>query len=98
MPSYGGLLAHEPLIRLGSFVAVFAMIAVWEALAPRRTQAIARWKRWPNNLSIVVVNTALLRAIFPTAAVGIAFFVAGHGWGLLNLLDIPTWIAVPLSV
>jgi len=98
MPSGGGFLAHESLIRLASFTAVFAVMAVWEALTPRRAQTISRWKRWPNNLAVVVVNTAVLRVIFPAAAIGTAFFAAEHGWGVLNALHGPAWIAVPLSV
>ena len=98
MPNDGGLLAHEPLIRFGFFVAVFTMMAVWEGLVPRRAQAIGRRKRWPNNLGIVAVDTAAVRAIFPTAAVGVALVVSAHGWGVLNAFDAPAWIAIPLSV
>ena len=48
----------EPLIRLASFSAVFSFMAVWELLAPRRSQAIGRSKRWPGNIGIVVIDTA----------------------------------------
>src|SRR6266498_5772998 len=98
MPDDGSLFAHEPLIRLGVFVAVFTVMAVWEELTPRREQAIGRWKRWPNNLGIVAVDTAAVRVIFPMAAVGVALTVAAHGWGVLNAFDAPAWIAIPLSV
>ena len=81
-----GLLAHEPLIRLGAFLGVFALMALWEALAPRRGQAIGRWTRWPNNLGVVVVDTIVVRVLFPTAAVGMALVAEERGWGLFNLL------------
>ena len=71
-----GLLAHEPLIRLGAFLGVFALMALWEALAPRRGQVIGRWTRWPNNLGVVAVDTIVVRVLFPTAAVGMAYDVA----------------------
>jgi hypothetical protein len=35
----------EPLIRLGAFLEVFALMALWEALAPRRRQSIGRGTR-----------------------------------------------------
>jgi sterol desaturase/sphingolipid hydroxylase (fatty acid hydroxylase superfamily) len=92
------LLAHEPLIRLSAFVGVFVVMAVWEIVAPRRPQAISRAVRWPNNLGIVVVDTVLLRLVFPAAAVGAALFAAGKGWGLFNLVDAPAWLAVVASV
>jgi sterol desaturase/sphingolipid hydroxylase (fatty acid hydroxylase superfamily) len=93
-----GLLAHEPLIRLGAFLGVFALMALWEALAPRRGQAIGRWTRWPNNLGVVVVDTLVVRVLFPTAAVGMALVAEEHGWGLFNLLPVPSWAAVLISV
>ncbi|HEX6014413.1 MAG TPA: hypothetical protein VFY87_21975 [Geminicoccaceae bacterium] len=44
------LLAAEPLIRLGAFAGIFALMALWETLAPRRGQTIGRGIRWTNNL------------------------------------------------
>lgn len=88
----------EPLVRLGAFAGVFALMALWEVLAPRRPQAIGRWRRWPNNLGVVVVDTLVVRVLFPAGAVGVAMFAQAQGWGLLNVLQPPGWVAVPLSV
>ena len=92
------LLTHEPAIRLGAFVGIFAGMALWELLAPRRRQAIGRIKRWPSNVGIVVLDTLLVRLIFPTAAVGVALLAELHGWGLFHVLGAPAWFAVMLSV
>jgi len=51
------LLAAEPTLRLGAFLGIFVLMAVWELLAPRRDESISRWQRWPNNIGVVVVNT-----------------------------------------
>jgi hypothetical protein len=66
------VLETEPLIRLSAFIGVFALLAAWEVLAPRRSQDIGRTWRWPNNLGVVVLDTLVLRVLFPTAAVGFA--------------------------
>jgi sterol desaturase/sphingolipid hydroxylase (fatty acid hydroxylase superfamily) len=92
------LLGSEPLIRLGAFAGVLVAMTVWELLAPRRHQEIGRGKRWPGNLGVVVVDTLLVRLIFPTAAVGIALFAEARGWGLFQALQTPYWIAIPASV
>jgi hypothetical protein len=63
------VLETEPLIRLSAFVGMFALLAAWEVLAPRRSQDIGRAWHWPNNLGVVVVDTLVLRVLFPTAAV-----------------------------
>ncbi|MDE2185094.1 MAG: sterol desaturase family protein, partial [Alphaproteobacteria bacterium] len=66
------LLAHEASIRLVLFGAVLLAMAGWEALAPRRSPTVPRTLRWPNNLGIVVLNTIVLRLVFPAAAGGLA--------------------------
>jgi sterol desaturase/sphingolipid hydroxylase (fatty acid hydroxylase superfamily) len=93
-----GLPAGEPWIRLGISAAVFAAMAGWEVMAPRRCQAIGRWVRWPNNLGVVIIDTILLRLLFPAAAVGAALGGEAQGWGLLNNLPLAPWIAVIMAV
>lgn len=92
------ILMNEPAIRLGFFFGVLACMVLWEMLAPRRVRDFPRWVRWPNNLGIVAVDTLLLRAVFPTVAVGLALLGEQRDWGLLNNLTLPYWMAVTLSV
>ncbi len=92
------ILANEPAIRLGIFLGVFALVVVFETLAPRRARTMPRTARWPHNIGVVVVNTLLLRLVFPTAAIGMALMAATRGWGLLNIIDAPYWLSVALSV
>ena len=92
------ILAYEPQIRLGFFVGVFVIVALWELAAPRRVLKLSRQQRWTANLGIVVINTVLVRLVFPTAAVGMAALGAERGWGLLNNFEVPFWLAVPLAV
>jgi sterol desaturase/sphingolipid hydroxylase (fatty acid hydroxylase superfamily) len=92
------ILAHEPAIRLGFFVGIFAVMVLWEIAAPRRDRIVSRWVRWPNNLAIVACNTIMLRALTPTAAIGLALIAEAQGWGLFNIMSIPSGLAVALSV
>ena len=92
------MLTYEPLIRLGSFAGIFAAMALWELLAPRRRQAIGRSRRWPSNLGIVALNTLLVRLVFPVAAVGVALLAETRGWGLFRVLPAPASLAVITSV
>jgi sterol desaturase/sphingolipid hydroxylase (fatty acid hydroxylase superfamily) len=92
------MLAYEPYIRLGAFTGVFAVMALWELLGPRRKQVFGRGRRWPSNLGVVAVDTVFVRLVFPTTAVGLALIAAAHGWGLFNTIKTPTWIAIVSSV
>jgi sterol desaturase/sphingolipid hydroxylase (fatty acid hydroxylase superfamily)/rhodanese-related sulfurtransferase len=90
--------ANEPAIRLTAFLGVFLVMACAEALAPRRRRAYSRRLRWSNNLAVVALDTVAVRLLFPTAAVGVALLAEQRGWGLLNAIAAPAWLAVPLSV
>jgi sterol desaturase/sphingolipid hydroxylase (fatty acid hydroxylase superfamily) len=92
------VLANEPAIRLAFFLVVFAVIGVWEVVAPRRALTTSKAMRWTSNLGIVALNTLLLRLVFPLAAAGMAAFAAANGWGLLNHFQVPVWLAVPIAV
>jgi sterol desaturase/sphingolipid hydroxylase (fatty acid hydroxylase superfamily) len=67
-------------------------------LLPRRRLAIGRGRRWPSNLGVVAVDTALVRILFPTTAVGLALFAEAQGFGLFNVVALPAWVAVVASV
>jgi sterol desaturase/sphingolipid hydroxylase (fatty acid hydroxylase superfamily) len=92
------LLTHEPLLRLGAFAGVLAVMMAAEALWPRRDRGFPRWRRWPSNIGVVALNTLLLRLAFPTAAIGVAIAIEGRGLGLLPWLGVPGWLGVILAV
>ena len=92
------ILKHEAIIRLSCFIAIFAIMALWELHQPRRVLSIPKTQRWYNNLSLALINTVLLRIAFPAAALGAASFAQANGWGLLNLVSQPLWFTVPLSI
>ena len=92
------LLSHEVPVRLGVFLGVFATIAVWELLAPRRVLQQRKALRWTNNLTLAFVDTIVVRAVLPVAAIGVAGVAAEHGMGVLNLVQVPRPLAIVLSV
>ena len=89
---------HEPAIRLATFAGIFFIMALWEFVAPRRQLGQPRLVRWGNNLGLVVLNTVLLRVLFPTAAVGMALYAQSQGWGVFNTLAVQYWLAVLSSL
>lgn len=92
------VLQNEMAIRLGFFFGIFAVMALWEVVAPRRALTISKAVRWANNLGLVFFNSFVLRILFPAAAVGVAAFAVEQGWGLLNYYELPFMLAVALSV
>jgi len=86
--------SHEVPIRLGFFFGIFAVMALWEVVAPRRRLTQPKAVRWANNIGLVFFNSFVLRVVFPTAAVGMALFAQEEGWGLLNHFQVPYALAV----
>ncbi len=92
------LLHNEPIIRLACFFAVLLAIMLWERRKPRRALSLPRARRWPANLGIIVVDSIVLRLVFPVLAVGAAELAAAQGWGLLHGLNTPFWLALLASL
>jgi sterol desaturase/sphingolipid hydroxylase (fatty acid hydroxylase superfamily) len=92
------MLANEISLRLCFFFGIFAVMAFWEILSPRRPLTVSKGVRWANNLGLTFLNTLILRLLFPAAAVGVAAFAQSRGWGLLNLGEIPLYISVFITV
>jgi sterol desaturase/sphingolipid hydroxylase (fatty acid hydroxylase superfamily) len=75
----------ELVARIAAAAAVFAVMVLWEVLAPRRPWSVGRLARWPHNLGIVVIDALAVRILIPAAAVGAALVAAGNGWGLFHV-------------
>jgi sterol desaturase/sphingolipid hydroxylase (fatty acid hydroxylase superfamily) len=95
---HNAAIAAEPIVRLICFLGVLVLMALWERLTPRRPQSIKRLIRWPNNLGLVVLNTFVVRLLFPLAGVGMALLAQAKGWGLFNIVPGPAWFAIPAGL
>ena len=89
---------YEPWLRLTAFVGVFALMAAWEVAAPRRRRQFPRRLRWPHNIALLLVDIAVVRVAAPGLAIAVAMAGELNGWGLLNIVQPPTWIGIPIAV
>lgn len=89
---------NELIIRLSFFFGILTIMGSWETIAPCRQLLTSRPLHWLNNLGLVVLNSLILRLLFPTAAVGMASFANSQGWGIFNYLALPYWLSVIICV
>jgi sterol desaturase/sphingolipid hydroxylase (fatty acid hydroxylase superfamily) len=87
------LLDHESVIRLGFFLGTFILMAAWEIVAPLRAPGMSKAIRWPNHLTLAVVNIVLSRVLFPLGAVALAMYLGELGIGLFNMIPVPYALA-----
>ena len=91
-------MAVEVLIRVSGFVMVLGLMSFWEVLAPRRCLSMSKAKRWLVNLSVVILDTFVVRLLFAAGAVGAAVAAAEQGLGILNRASWPLWLEWILAV
>ncbi|WP_106225062.1 sterol desaturase family protein [Legionella pneumophila] len=75
---------HDMLVRLSFFFGILFLMFTWELFAPRRKITVSKTKRWISNLSIVFIDSAIVRLLFPAAAVGVALYAEENKLGLFN--------------
>jgi sterol desaturase/sphingolipid hydroxylase (fatty acid hydroxylase superfamily) len=73
-------------------------MALWKVAAPRRRRDIPRVIRWTNNIALVVLDTVILRMMFPILAVGLAVMLEERGWGFFNNIDVPASVSIVVSM
>ncbi|MEO1067459.1 MAG: sterol desaturase family protein [Pseudomonadota bacterium] len=96
------LLENEPTIRLSAFLSIFAAMALFEIMLPRRRPEVldgapVKGRRWFSHGSLVIIDSLVLRLVFPAAAVGTAHYASVSGIGLFNAYDIPLWLAALIA-
>jgi sterol desaturase/sphingolipid hydroxylase (fatty acid hydroxylase superfamily) len=85
-------------IRMSAFLGVLVMMTLWEISAPRRRLSTPRGSRWFANISVVVLDSVIIRLLFAAGAVGMAILAAEQHWGILNQLGWPNWLEILLAV
>ncbi|MBO6890820.1 MAG: sterol desaturase family protein [Roseibium sp.] len=78
-------------IRMACFAGIFLVMALLEAGLPRRELKSGRLKRWPTNWGFILLDSLLVRLIFPIGGVGLALLAQERGWGLFGTLGWSGW-------
>ncbi len=85
-------------IRLSIFLGVFLLMLALERVIPRHPTVDSKLRRLGVNLTLTGINVLLIKVLFSSAAVGVAYFASERGWGILNYLDWPVWVEGLIAV
>lgn len=88
----------ETTLRVGFFLGTLIVVGVWEIIWPKRQLIVSKGLRWYSNLGIVVLDSLVLRWLFPLLAVGLAGLAQEKKWGLLNNYEMSPVLAIVLSI
>ncbi|NOQ93748.1 MAG: sterol desaturase family protein [Methylophaga sp.] len=88
----------EGIERLSLFIAVLVIMIAWELIAPRRQLHHSRWQRWTVNIGLSFLSTLIMRFVIAGSAIAVASYITEHNLGVLNVVELPTWLHFVLGV
>ena len=88
----------ESTIRIILFWGGLLFFLILELIVPYRPNSVSKLKRWINNLALTLFNSIILNLIFATAIVGTAAYVQSKNFGILNLIEAPSWLKILVTV
>jgi len=91
------MVEHETTLRLGAFATALLALAVLQWRWPTRGDGRPA-RRQLTNLTLVVIDSLVLRLLFPVLAVGLAIAINARSGGLFGVLTWPDWLEFALAV
>lgn len=84
--------------RLAIWLGGLVGFALWETLAPDRRRGLSRISRWPSNLGMSALSSALLFALAPLSSAGASLWAEHQGFGLLRVADLDRTTSMLLAI
>jgi sterol desaturase/sphingolipid hydroxylase (fatty acid hydroxylase superfamily) len=92
------LIEYDQIIRLSIFLGLLIIFAVAEFYFPLAKRKSSRAQQWSTNLGIVLIDTIVIKLLFPLLAVGVAKYANLHSIGIFNVFEIPYLLTIILSL
>ena len=86
------------LIRLLFFLGGFGFFALWELISPRKQLTQNKKTRCFSNLGLVGLNSLCIAIVMPILAFQAAQIAENNGIGIFNLIELPFWLKIVVSV
>src|SRR4030042_5810338 len=71
---------------------------LWEMIPPRRPLTTSKITRWFSNLGLVLMDSIVVRLVFPSVLVGTALLIQQREWGLFNQFELSYLLKILFSV
>jgi sterol desaturase/sphingolipid hydroxylase (fatty acid hydroxylase superfamily) len=85
-------------LRLGVFFAILLIMLVLESYFPARKSRLTKRVRWLGNFSLLILSSVVARLLVPIGVTGIALYGSTQGIGLFNMVNLPSWLSIALSL
>jgi len=92
------LLKYSSRLYALDYFGLIVVVSLVECIIPRRRAGDTLRLRWAGNLGLAILDTFVVRIIFPILGIGIATLAAGRGWGLFNQINFPLWFELVVTI
>lgn len=97
------MIIDNTFMRLIVFVIILAVMLGLELYFPARSliakqQSAKQKTRLIGNFSLLILSAIAVKLTLPIGLVGVALYCSEQQWGLLNLLHLPAWLSMSLSI
>jgi sterol desaturase/sphingolipid hydroxylase (fatty acid hydroxylase superfamily) len=92
------LLTYASRLYAFDYFGIIIVMSLLECVAPRREPGDALRLRWFGNISIAMLDSFLVRLVFPIVALGWAVHCQARGWGWLNHAVLPAWLTLAITM
>jgi sterol desaturase/sphingolipid hydroxylase (fatty acid hydroxylase superfamily) len=80
------------------YFGVLLVLLLVEGVVPRRRAGGALPARWLGNALIALLDTVVVRAAFPIAALSLSLLCLERQWGVSNIVPLPGWLAFASTI
>jgi len=84
--------------RLSIFFTILLVMLVLESCFPARKSKLTKPVRWLGNFSLLILSSIVARLLLPIGVAGIALYASTQGIGLFNIINLPIWLSIAISV
>ncbi len=92
------LMTADLILRLSITFGGLALFALLEALLPAKARVMPRLQRWVTNLSLGGLSSLAVRLMGPATVAGAALAASAAGFGLFNLVSLPSWLTAGAAI
>jgi len=85
-------------LRLSIFFTILLVMLVLENCFPARKSKLTKPVRWLGNFSLLILSSIVARLLLPIGVAGIALYASTQGIGLFNIINLPIWLSIAISV
>ncbi|MFW8601370.1 sterol desaturase family protein [Desulfobacterota bacterium M19] len=89
---------YNTRLRIIFFFGILILVAGYEFISPKRRLSVSKAGRWGNNLSIIFLNSFIVKLLFPITALSLAAAAARNNWGLFHYLNMPLWAEIIFAI